>query len=169
MPNMPKRRFSPAIITQTGLITALYAALTVLLTPFSYGVMQVRIAEALMLLCCCRKRWCVALTLGCLIANLFGGMPTDILFGTLATAIAAVLMYRIRRPVIASLIPAVVNGLIVGAQLHLLYAMPFSLTFWSVTAGELIAVTLIGLPLYTAMLRSAAMRRLICPTERFES
>ncbi len=163
---MPKCRLSPAVITQIGLVTALYAVLTVLLSPFSYGVMQVRIAEALMLLCCCRKRWCVALTLGCLIANIFGGMPTDILFGTLATAIAAVLMHRIKRPVIAAFVPAVINGLIVGAQLHLLYEMPCLLTFFSIAAGELIAVMLIGLPLFFAMLRSAAMRRLICAQHR---
>ncbi len=164
---MSKRDFSPTVITQIGLVTALYAALTVLLTPFSYGVVQVRIAEALMLLCCCRKRWCVSLTLGCLIANLFGGMPVDILFGTLATAISAVLMYRIRKPAIAAIMPVLFNGLIVGAQLHFIYEMPFLLTLLSVAAGELIAVVCIGLPLYFAMLRSSAMRRLICDPGRF--
>ncbi|MGN0648749.1 MAG: QueT transporter family protein [Oscillospiraceae bacterium] len=163
---MSNPKFSVAVITQVGLVAAVYAALTVLLAPFSYGAVQVRIAEALMLLCCCRKRWCIALSIGCLIANLFSGMPTDILFGTLATVIAAVLMYRIRKPVIAAFVPAVVNGLIVGAQLCLLYEMPFALAFLGVAAGEVIAVVLIGLPLYYGVMRSAAVRRLIDPEER---
>ncbi|MDD5947150.1 MAG: QueT transporter family protein [Oscillospiraceae bacterium] len=163
---MSNPKFSVAVITQVGLVAAVYAALTVLLAPFSYGAVQVRIAEALMLLCCCRKRWCIALSIGCLIANLFSGMPTDILFGTLATVIAAVLMYRIRKPVIAAFVPAVVNGLIVGAQLCLLCDMPFALAFLGVAAGEVIAVVLIGLPLYYGVMRSAAVRRLIDPEER---
>ena len=163
---MSNPKFSVAVITQVGLVAAVYAALTVLLAPFSYGAVQVRIAEALMLLCCCRKRWCIALSIGCLIANLFSGMPTDILFGTLATVIAAVLMYRIRKPVIAAFVPAVVNGLIVGAQLCLLCDMSFALAFLGVAAGEVIAVVLIGLPLYYGVMRSAAVRRLIDPEER---
>lgn len=162
---MSTPKFSVTVMTQIGLIAAVYAALTVLLTPFSYGAMQVRIAEALMLLCCCRKRWCISLTIGCLIANLFSGMPTDILFGTLATAIAAALMYYIQKPVIAAFVPAVVNGLIVGAQLCLMYEMPFAVAFLGVAAGELIAVGMIGLPLYHIVLRSAAVRRLIGSTE----
>ncbi len=162
---MSTPKFSVTAITQIGLIAAVYAALTVLLTPFSYGAMQVRIAEALMLLCCCRKRWCVALVIGCLIANLFSGMPTDILFGTLATAIAAVLMYYIQKPIIAAFVPAVINGLVVGAQLCLMYEMPFAMAFLGVAAGELIAVAMIGLPLYHIVLRSATVRRLIGSTE----
>lgn len=162
---MSTPRFSITAITQIGLIAAVYATLTVLLTPFSYGAVQVRIAEALMLLCCCRKRWCVALTIGCLIANLFSGMPTDILFGTLATAIAAVLMYYIQKPIIAAFVPAAINGLIIGAQLCLMYEMPFAVAFLGVAAGELIAVAMIGLPLYHIVLRSATLRRLIGSTE----
>lgn len=158
---MSKHKLSPVIITQIALVAAVYAALTVVLAPFSYGAMQVRIAEVLMLLCVYRKRWCVALSLGCFIANLFSGMPADILFGTLATVIAAVLMYCIGKPVIASLIPAVANGLIVGAELHFFYGMPYAATFLGVAAGELIAVALLGLPVMAAAMRSPHVRRLV--------
>lgn len=163
---MSRTKFSVATITQIGLVAAVYAALTILLTPFSYGAVQVRIAEALMLLCCCRKRWCAALTIGCLIANLFSAMPTDILFGTLATAIAAVLMYRIQKPMIAAFVPAIINGFIIGAQLCLMYKIPFAVAFLGVAAGEAIAVVPIGLPLYHVALHSVAVRKLIGSEER---
>lgn len=158
---MSKHKLSPSIITQIALVAAVYTALTVVPAPFSYGAMQVRIAEMLMLLCVYRKRWCVALSLGCLMANLFSGMPVDVVFGTLATVIAAVLMHLIRKPVLASLIPAIINGPIVGAELHFFYGMPYAVAFLGVAAGEVIAVTLLGLPIMTAAMRSPRVRRLV--------
>ena len=152
------RKIPVSSMAQTAVVAAIYAALTVLLAPFSYGTVQVRISEALMLLCMFRKRWCVALTIGCMIANLFSGMAADFLFGTAATLLAALLMYRIKKPVIAALIPAVTNGLLVGAELFLFLDVPFLLGAAGVAAGEIISVAVIGLPL----MRRARQSKLLC-------
>ena len=75
-------------LTRQALVAGIYVALTVALAPFSYGMIQVRVAEAMMLLCCRDKRYGIALTLGCAIANIFGGYGlADILICTAATAL----------------------------------------------------------------------------------
>lgn len=159
-----KTKITPLTITEIAVIAALYAVLTVTFEPLSYGAVQVRFSEALMLLCCFRKRWCVGLSLGCMIANIFSGMALDFIFGTLATVIAAVLMYLIRKPVPASFIPAIINGFIIGAELKFFMGEPYWFSFLGVAAGELVAVVVVGLPVLWALMRSAAARRIICGT-----
>ena len=78
-------------LTRGAIIAALYAAITLLLAPISYGEVQVRIAEALTLLPILLPEAVPALTIGCLLANILGGTTIfDILFGTLATLLAAI-------------------------------------------------------------------------------
>ncbi len=161
---MSKHNISPSMITQVAVIAAMYTALTVVLSPLSYGMIQIRFAEALMMLCISRKRWCVALSIGCVAANLFSGMPLDVIFGSLATVIAAFLMYRIKKPFPASLMPALINGLIVGAELYFFLDVPFVAAFIGVTIGELISVVCIGLPLLTAAVRSDKLRKILYPS-----
>ena len=73
-------------IVKSALIAALYAVLTIILAPISYGPIQFRISEILVLLAFLDPIYIVGLTLGCLISNLFGGYGLmDITFGTLAT------------------------------------------------------------------------------------
>lgn len=158
-------RISVSTMAQIGVIAAVYAALTIVLAPLSYGAVQIRIAEALMLLCVARKRWCVALTIGCLIANLFSSMAIDILVGTAATMIAAVVIHWVKRPAIAAVIPALVNGLLVGWELNVFMEVPFWYAFGTVALGELIAVAAIGLPLYYAAMRSPYLRRWIAAAD----
>lgn len=152
------RKVSAAVIAEIAVVAAIYAALTVFLAPFSYGAVQVRLSEVLMLLCVYRKRWCISLTIGCMIANLFSGMAADFLFGTIATFVAAILMYCVKKPAAASIIPAIANGFLVGGELWIFADVPFLLGFLGVAAGELIAVAVVGLP----MLRAARGSRLLC-------
>ena len=53
-------------------IAALYAALTLLLMPISYGNLQCRVSEALTILPVLLPEAVPGLTVGCLIANLIG-------------------------------------------------------------------------------------------------
>ena len=155
------RRISVPQLSRIAVVAAVYAALTICLAPLSYGAVQVRAAEALMLLCIYRKEWCASLTIGCMIANLFSGMAVDFVFGTAATLIAALLMNRIKKPFVASLIPAVINGLVIGAELRFFADVPFWTGFLGVAAGELLAVTLLGLLLLRTISKSAHLCRLI--------
>lgn len=138
---------------RAAVTAAVYAALTLMLTPFSYGIMQVRAAEVLVVLCVYAE-WAVpGITAGCLIANLLGpnGM-IDVVFGTLASLIGAWGTYRLRGlGYAAPLANVAANALIVGAELYYIFGlnMEYSLAgcmLW-VGAGELISCTVLGVPL----------------------
>ncbi len=134
-------------ITRIAVVAALYVALTLMLSPISYGIVQFRFSELLMLLCFFRWDYCLALTIGCAIANLFSPMMAlDLVFGTSATLIAAVCMLRCQKLWTAAVLPAVTNGILVGFELVLAFSYPPALAVSSVFAGEL-AVMLPGIPL----------------------
>ena len=84
------------------------------------------------------------LTVGCLAANLLSPVGVwDVLFGTLATLLAALGTYALRnRPLLAAACPVISNGLIVGTMLSVVYSLPAALTMIQVAAGEALAVAL---------------------------
>lgn len=78
--------------TKQAAIAALYVALTLLFTPMSFGVIQFRVSELLMLFILIDKRYIVGLTFGVFVANLFSPLGViDLLFGTSATFIGLLL------------------------------------------------------------------------------
>ena len=85
-------RFSLREIALAGLIAAVYALLALIFLPISFGVYQVRVAEALTILPFITRAAIPGLFVGCLLANLFGGMGWhDVVFGSLITLLAAIL------------------------------------------------------------------------------
>ena len=58
-------------LAKSAIVAALYVALTVVLAPFSYGAIQVRIAEMFNFLPLYNKRYIWAVTVGVFISNLF--------------------------------------------------------------------------------------------------
>ena len=142
-------------------IAALYAALTLLLMPISYGNLQCRVSEALTILPVLLPEAVPGLTVGCLIANLIGSAtPWDVVFGTLATLIAALLSRATRHllwtrwklPLVSALWPVLANGAIVGLVLSLTLNLPLLLTMLEVAVGEAAALV-IGLLVYPALAR----------------
>lgn len=79
-------------VALAGIIAALYAVVTVALAPISFGVYQVRVAEALTILPFLSRAAVPGLFIGCLVANVYGGLGwQDIVFGSLLTLVAAAL------------------------------------------------------------------------------
>ena len=76
-------------LVRTAVIAALYAVLTLFLAPISYGSIQFRISEIMVLLAFFDPFYIGGLTLGCFVANILGpnGM-VDAVFGTIATFIS---------------------------------------------------------------------------------
>lgn len=140
-----------AYVTRGAIIAALYAALTVLLAPISYGIMQVRVSESLTALAYFEPAAIPGLFIGCIVANVFGGNgPWDIVGGSLITLVAAALTWKIRRPALSLLPPVVLNGLGVAAILIYAVKLPgpsFPAAALSIGAGEAIAVYGLGYPL----------------------
>lgn len=141
-------------LIQAAIIGALYAVLTVALAPLSYGVMQVRVSEALTILPFFTPAAVPGLFIGCLVSNLLSPYGLiDVICGSTATLIAAVGSYLLRsRPILVPLPPVIANAIIIGAMLHYAYAVPnlFFTMAW-VGLGELVACYLIGYPLLRYM------------------
>lgn len=142
-------------LVRSAVIAAIYAVLTLLLQPISYGAIQVRFSEALTLLPILMSEAVPGVTLGCLLANVLGGsMLPDIVFGTLATFLAAVATRRLRQKFwLAAAMPVIANGLIVGAVVHFCYApeMALPLCMLTVALGEAVACFVVGPLLIVAL------------------
>ena len=151
---MFKKLLTTRSLCVSAVIAALYAALTLLLAPISYGPLQLRLSEALTLLPMVLPQAVPGLFVGCLIANLYTGMITDIIFGSLATLIAAIGTYLLqKRPFLAAACPVLANALIVGLMLALTSNLPIPLTMLQVGLGETGAV-LVGFVILSAMKRA---------------
>lgn len=148
---MKKPAFSIQTLTLSALIAALYVALTLLFKPISFGegMIDFRISEALTILPVLFFPAVPGVTLGCLLANLLGSAtPWDVLFGTLATLLAAMATRRLRGNVwLAALPPVVLNAAIVGPMLHLTIGLPLLPIILSVAVGEAVVVYALGVPL----------------------
>ena len=160
---MRKPSFSIRALTTAALVAALYAALTLLFAAISYGPVQFRVSEALTLLPVLLPEAVPGLALGCLIANLVGSAtPWDIVFGTLATLLAALLTRRFRKNVwLAAAMPVVCNAVIIGLVLHFTLSDVLLLpTMASVGLGEAVVVYALGVPMILALRRVPALRAL---------
>lgn len=138
-------------LIEAAVIAAVYAVLTIALAPISYGMMQVRISEALTVLPFFTPAAVPGLFVGCLVSNLLSpyGLP-DLIFGSMASLLAAAGSYLLRkRPILVPLPPVLANGILVGAMLYYVYEVPVSLPvsiLW-VAAGEMLACYGLGYPL----------------------
>lgn len=148
-----KKLLTTRSICLSAVIAALYAALTLVLAPISYGDWQCRVSEALTMLPMLMPQAIPGLFVGCVLANLLGPSAgiTDIVFGSLATLIAAVGTWYFRKNKwLAAACPVVSNGIIVGLVLSVCFNLPFFLTALQVAAGEALAV-MVGLILVKAL------------------
>ncbi|MBX6377579.1 MAG: QueT transporter family protein [Clostridia bacterium] len=140
---------------RAGLIAALYAAVTLALAPVSFGPLQFRAAEALTTLPILFPEAIPGLFVGCLVANLLGGLgPWDVFGGSAVTLLAAVVTYRFRRSFLAFLSPVLLNGLLVSAYLAPLFHLPYLQTALALTGSEATVVFLLGYPLIQVLRRS---------------
>ena len=168
MKNLSVRR-----LVRCAVIAAVYVVVCLVLAPFSYGAVQVRVAEALCLLPVFGAEYIVGVTLGCFLANLLGSTVVDVVFGTLATLLACLVTYKLRDirikglAIPASLPPVVFNMIIVGA---------FEITFFfsdgaptamlavfnavTVGIGELISCTILGVALVKLIESNAGLNKI---------
>lgn len=138
-------------VVQAALIAAVYTVITVLIAPYGYGIFQFRVSEALTVLPAVMSSAIPGLFVGCLVANLIGGFgPIDIIFGSMATLISAILSRKLRKsPYLVPLPPVIINAVIVGGYLKFLYFqdVPLLASMGWVGLGQLLACYLLGYPL----------------------
>lgn len=139
-------------ITLLSLIAALYVALSLILAPISFGIVQFRLAEVLVLLCFYKKEFSISLVIGCFITNLFSPFGLDILFGSLHTLVSVIFIANSKKLFIASLWPSVFS-FIVGFELYL-YGEPLIISTLGVLVGEFVVVTVLGVLLFSSLNKS---------------
>ena len=162
--------FNSRRLTRIGVTVAVYAVTTVLCGPLAYKAVQFRVSEMLMLLCYYEKDYIFALTMGCFVANLYSSLGIiDMLFGTSATLIAALLIYATRKylslPAV-SLFPVVTNAILVGLEIKIVTGDPFWINAGFVALGELVCVTAAGVIVFKLIEKNKTLMRMI--TSNFE-
>lgn len=156
-------KFTPSRIARAAMVAAMYVLLTFAFQTFSFGAIQFRISEALMLLPVAADFAVPGLFIGCLIANLIcGGVWYDIVIGSLATLIAALLVRRLRTHVwAAAAMPAIVNGVMVGPVVYIAYVSGAGIgvllgTIATVAIGEIVVCYALGVPMLHLLKRMPA-------------
>lgn len=144
-------------ICQAAMIAALYVVLTYISNAFGManGNIQVRLSEALTILPYFTPAAIPGLTIGCLLSNwLTECVLLDIIFGTVATLIGALLTYALRRNQwLAPIPPIAANTIIVPWVLRFAYGMelPIPLMMLTVGIGEVISCGVLGMALLLSL------------------
>ena len=146
-------------ITRAAVIAALYVVLTWFSALFGLSgqnLIQVRLSEALCILPYFTPAAVPGLAIGCLISNLLTGAHVlDIVFGTLATLLGAIGTRLLKRwRFLAPLPPILANTIIVPFVLRYAYLMVdvvMPILFFTVAAGEIISVGVLGTLLLLAL------------------
>ena len=171
------RKFTTRDLTLAALVAALYAVLSYFGNIFglTYGPIQCRFSEALCVLPFLFPVTVPGLFIGCLITNLMSTVgPLDIVFGSLATLLAAAWTARTSNRLLAPLPPVICNGVIIGAMIAW-YEVGFGPGFWTafafygvtVALGELVACYVLGSLLLSVLPRIPLFRELI-PADRLD-
>jgi uncharacterized membrane protein len=138
-------------IAITAIFTALYALGVVLLAPISFGIFQIRIADALLpLVMIYGLPVAFGTSLGCIIANFYGGLGfIDIIGGSIANFLACIIAYiigrnsRIRR-FIGCLLETIIITIIVGSYLSFIFNVPIEISLLGLFIGSFISINILG-------------------------
>lgn len=137
-----------SFIAKTAIIAAMYATITILLAPLSYGQIQLRVSEILTVLPYFTPAAVPGLFIGCLLANLYSPNGIlDIAVGSLATLVAAYLSSKMKKKWLVPLPPILVNGVFIGLMLHYMYQLPVLITMLYIAIGQAVVCYGLGMPL----------------------
>lgn len=148
-----------------AVIAALYVVLTLLANALglaNYAV-QLRFSEALTVLPFFTPAAIPGLCVGCLLSNVITGCALpDIIFGTAATLLGAVLSYLLRKHKwLVPLPPILANTLIIPFVLLYAYGIrPLWFSFLTVCAGEILSCGVLGILLLGVLQK---YRRILFP------
>lgn len=161
---MKKRNIKDLVVSAS--VAAIYVVLTWLLGSFSFGPVQFRIAEALVLLCFFNKKYFIPLVLACILSNIMSPFGLyDVVFGTLATVLSLLCIMKSKNLIIASLFPVFFNGIIVSAEILIINGVfefeVFMFNFSTVALGEFVCVSLFGVILFSILQRNEGFMKLI--------
>mgnify|MGYP001480149136 CR=1 FL=1 len=139
-----------------GVIASVYTVLTVAFAPISYGFVQFRVSEVMTILPFLTPLAIPGLFIGAFFANWWSLLGVvDVVFGSLASLIAAYFTYKMPSKWLAPLPPVLVNAVIIGTvwglaapgEVGIIAAMIY------VGIGQLVICYGLGLPVLHLLLR----------------
>lgn len=141
-------------ITQAAIVAALYVVLSLLTIYF--GPVQIRFSEALCILPYFMPAAVPGLFIGCILANIFMGCAVwDVIFGSVATLIGAIIASKIKNKYLLPLPNVIANTIIVPFIIMWVYteesARTLPVFFGSmagVLAGEIATSYILGILLF---------------------
>ena len=140
-----------------AVLAAVYAVITYMTAPISFGPIQFRVSEALCILPVFMPAAVPGLFVGCFLANFLSGAAVmDVVFGSIATLIGAAGTRALRdRGVLAAVPPILSNALIIPFVLRYAYGVEDLVPFMMLTVGigEVISVGILGNALRTVLER----------------
>lgn len=142
-------------LTKASLIAAIYIVLVIIqilpipIANLTFGPVQLRIAEGLVLLPLVETAAVPGVFVGCLLANLLlapysGFGLLDILGGSLVTLLAAYLTSKMKNKFVGMIPPVLLNGLIVSIWVSYFTKIPYLFTAIGIAGGELLSLTIFG-------------------------
>lgn len=152
-------------IVKNAIVLALYVVLTFVSYPVSFGILQFRVSELLVLLCFFNRDYAIGITLGCLLSNLASPgamMAWDLLFGTLGSLLSCLLVSFSKHLGVAMLFPIIINPLLVGAEFMIVGET--SASYWWIVGMIMIGeatIVVISYILYLFIMKKEAVLNLI--------
>ncbi len=165
-------KFEGREIAYTSVFAALYAVTVISLAPISFGVYQVRIADALLPLSMMfGMPVAVGTCIGCLAANFYGGLGViDVIGGSIANLVACTVAYHIcrnsltrKRRILGCFIETAIITVIVGGYLSFIFHIPIEIGLINILIGSLVSINMLGY-----LLLEALLKRGFSPKQRIE-
>ena len=130
-------------IVHISIIAALYAVFTILLTPISYGVVQLRLSEFLKGLVIINPLFSIGIGIGTFFANLNSPMvgPLELIWMPITDIVGGFIawfVYRITNYLISMIVYSFTTALSVSIMLYILGLGGYWLLFASIFISELI-------------------------------
>jgi len=154
----------------SGIIAALYIAVSLLVAPISFGAVQFRIAEMFNHLIIFNKKYFFGVVLGVFITNLFSPLGLyDLTFGVGHSVLTLSISILIGKYVKNELTHLILNTLlftftmfIIAIELHLALDIPtsFYYTYLTCAVGEFVVLA-VGIPIMLALNKRVQFKDLI--------
>lgn len=156
-------------LATSGIIAALYIAITMMLAPISFGAVQFRFAEIFNHLIVFSPKYAVGVVLGVFISNwLFSSVgPLDLIFGVGHTIITFAIVLLVIKHVKNMWARLIINSgiftvtmFIIAYQLNLVLELPFFATWLYLAIGEFVVLA-IGMPIMYALNERLNFKKMI--------
>ncbi|MGG0669914.1 QueT transporter family protein [Lederbergia citrisecunda] len=157
------------MMATSGIIAALYVAVTFLIAPFGFTNIQFRLSEMFNHLVVFNKKYIVGVVLGVFISNLFFSElgPIDLVFGVGQSVLAlsitifsAKFIKGLYRRMIFNTMVFTFTMFLIAWELNIALEFPFLLTWFFVATSEFIVMA-VGIPIMVALNKRLHFEKLI--------